>query len=87
MTRVTTLASHYSQIADNVTTNLFNKIKEEVEKEFSTNAESGSRNFIWYPSPKASMIKEEIIKWLQDEGCAVVWKYYHKDGNWVEIAY
>ncbi len=85
--RVTTLASHYGQIADNVMCNEMTAIKAEIEQEFDKNSRVGSRSFVWYPYSTATKQKEEIIKWLQDEGCAVVWNYDQKDGNWVEIAY
>ena len=87
MTRVTTLASHYGQIADNVTSNEMEAIKTEIEKAFADNAAIGKRDFIWYPVTKGVKNKEAITDWLNDEGCIVNWNYDQKDGNWVEIAY
>lgn len=85
--RITTLASHYGAIADSVADSEYSKAKEEVEQEFLTQAKKGKRQFNWYPSSIAKKYKDQLTKWMQDDGITVNWKHDQRDGDWVEVSY
>lgn len=85
--RVSTLVEHYGALADSVATTELKKAKEEVELEFKTHALKGKRQFNWYPSSLAKKYKDQLIKWMQDDGVVVNWKHDQRDGDWVEITF
>lgn len=85
--RITTLAAHYGALAESVATGELKQAQDEVELEFKNQAMKGKRQFNWYPSALAKKYKDQLTKWMQDEGVVVNWKHDQRDGDWVEIVY
>lgn len=86
-TRITSLAAHYGALADSVASDELKQAKDEVEQEFLAQAKKGKRQFNWYPSALAKKHKDQLTKWMQDDGVMVNWKHDQRDGDWVEIAF
>lgn len=86
-TRITSLATHYGALADSVASDELKQAKDEVEQEFLAQAKKGKRQFNWYPSALAKKYKDQLTKWMQDDGVMVNWKHDQRDGDWVEIAF
>lgn len=85
--RIKTLSEHYGSIADSVADNELSTAKTEVEQEFLSQAKKGKRQFNWYPSTIAKKYKDQLTKWMQDDGVIVNWKHDQRDGDWVEVSY
>lgn len=85
--RITTLAAHYGALAESVATGELKQAQDEVELEFKNQAMKGKRQFNWHPSALAKKYKDQLTKWMQDEGVVVNWKHDQRDGDWVEIVY
>lgn len=85
--RITTLAEHYGALAESIATGELKQAQDEVELEFKNQAMKGKRQFNWYPSALAKKYKDQLTKWMQDEGVVVNWKHDQRDGDWVEIVY
>lgn len=85
--RITSLATHYGALADSVASDELKQAKDEVEQEFLAQAKKGKRQFNWYPSALAKKYKDQLTKWMQDDGVMVNWKHDQRDGDWVEIVF